>query len=78
MGRNPVASQPDSNARDVRKHTPNTDKQSSASKDEHLSGDEHPARQPDYQEAPTRTTGIGGGDEVKGGKAGLGARVDKQ
>ena len=51
------------------------DSQSSASKndpDEQLSGDDHPAKQPDNQEAPTRSTGFqnfkGG---VSGGKEGL-------
>lgn len=78
MGKNPVANQPDSNNANVRKDTPNTDKQSSASKDEHLSGDDHPAKQPDHQATPDRSTGIGGSTEVKGGKEGLGERTDKQ
>ncbi|ORX99881.1 hypothetical protein BCR34DRAFT_470507, partial [Clohesyomyces aquaticus] len=56
----------------VRQDTPDTDQQSSASKDEHKTGDDHPARQPDYQAKPTRTTGIGGSDEVKGGKEEIG------
>jgi len=56
---------------DVRSSTLNTDKQSSASEDEHKSGDDHPAKQPDQQAKPTRSTGIGGQEEVKGGKEGL-------
>ncbi|KAF2204560.1 hypothetical protein GQ43DRAFT_387617 [Delitschia confertaspora ATCC 74209] len=68
MGKNPRANQPDSNATQVRKDTPNTDPQSSASKVEHLTGDDHPAKQPDPQEKPTRSTGIESQDEVKGGK----------
>ena len=51
------------------------DVQSSASKndpDEQKTGDDHPAKQPDNQEAPTRSTGFqnfeGG---VSGGKDGL-------
>jgi hypothetical protein len=72
MGDNPAANQPDSNARKVRTDTPNTDKQSSASPDEDKSGDDHPAKQPDYQAIPSRSTGVGGGSEVKGGKEGLG------
>ncbi len=51
-------------------NTLNTDQQSSASSQEHMSGDDHPAKQPDYQETPSRTTGIGGAEEVKGGKEG--------
>ncbi|KAF1846743.1 uncharacterized protein K460DRAFT_367483 [Cucurbitaria berberidis CBS 394.84] len=51
--------------------TPSTDQQSSASAEEHKSGDDHPAKQPDYQAQPTRSTGIGGDTEVKGGKEGL-------
>lgn len=62
----------------VRNSTQNTDPQSSASQDEHKSGDDHPAKQPDFQEQPKSTTGIGGGEEVKGGKEGLGERGDKQ
>ncbi|KAH9874637.1 hypothetical protein IAQ61_003827 [Plenodomus lingam] len=58
----------------VRSDTQNTDRQSSASKDEDKTGDDHPAKQPDYQAEPKRGTGIGGQEEVKGGKAGLGER----
>ncbi|KAF2855783.1 hypothetical protein T440DRAFT_551125 [Plenodomus tracheiphilus IPT5] len=58
----------------VRSTTQYTDKQSSASEDEHKTGDDHPAKQPDYQAEPTRSTGIGGQEEVKGGKGGLGDR----
>jgi len=78
MGKNPVANQPDSNARDVRSDTPNTDRQSSASQEEHKTGDDHPAKQPDYQAEPRRSTGIGGDSKVEGGKKGLGERGDKQ
>ncbi|KAF1919815.1 hypothetical protein BDU57DRAFT_513107 [Ampelomyces quisqualis] len=62
----------------MRSDRPNTDHQSSASQDEHKTGDDHPAKQPDDQAEPTRMTGIGGGEEVKGGKEGLGERGDKQ
>jgi hypothetical protein len=75
MGENPKANQPDSINQHVRSDTPNTDKQSSASPDENKSGDDHPAKQPDYQAEPTRSTGIGGDSEVKGGKEGLGERT---
>lgn len=56
---------------DARSSTLNTDRQSSASSEEHKSGSDHPAKQPDQQAQPTRSTGIGGGEEVKGGKEGL-------
>ena len=62
----------------MRSDTQNTDQQSSASKDEHKTEDDHPAKQPDYQAQPTRSTGIGGNTEVQGGKEGLGERGDKQ
>lgn len=55
---------------DARSSTINTDQQSSASTEEHKSGADHPAKQPDQQAQPTRTTGIGGAEEVKGGKEG--------
>ncbi|EMD95460.1 hypothetical protein COCC4DRAFT_118517, partial [Bipolaris maydis ATCC 48331] len=58
----------------VRSDSQHTDQQSSASHDEAKQGDEHPAKQPDFQEQPKRTTGIGGGEQVKGGKEGLGER----
>lgn len=74
MGSTPQANQPDSINASVRSDTPNTDQQSSASADEHKSGDDHPAKQPDYQVEPTRKTGVGGGEEVEGGKEGLGER----
>jgi hypothetical protein len=85
MGDNPDANLPDPsknssaapNAK-VRTDTQNTDHQSSASQDEHLTGDDHPAKQPDPQAEPTRSTGIGGQEEVKGGKDGLHERGDKQ
>lgn len=54
-----------------------TDQQSSASSDEHKSGDDHPAKQPDPQAESDRSTGFGNVKEVKGGKEGLGARSDK-
>jgi len=63
---------------EVRFSPQHTDQQSSASKDEHKTGDDHPAKQPDPQAQPTRTTSIGGGEEVKGGKDGLHERGDKQ
>jgi hypothetical protein len=85
MGENPDANLPDPsknssaapNAR-VRSDTQNTDRQSSASDQENLSGEDHPAKQPDFQEQPTRSTGIGGETKVSGGKEGLGERTDKQ
>ena len=85
MGDNPVANLPGPsenssaapNAK-VRSDTQNTDHQSSASQEEHKIGDDHPAKQPDYQAEPSRKTGIGGSEEVKGGKEGLGERGDKQ
>jgi hypothetical protein len=46
------------------KDTLNTDQQSSASKEEHKTGSDHPAKQPDYQEKPSRSTGIGGNERV--------------
>lgn len=57
---------------DKRSSTLNTDRQSSGSTQEQKTGDDHPAKQPDQQAQPTRTTGIGGSEEVKGGKEGLG------
>jgi hypothetical protein len=77
MDGNPKANQPDSIARESRDDTPNTDPQSNASQEEHKSGDDHPAKQPDFQAEPSRTTGIGGQSEVKGGKEGINARDDK-
>jgi hypothetical protein len=85
MGSNPDANLPDPhknssaapNAK-VRTDTPNTDKQSSASTDEHKTGDDHPAKQPDHQEQPTRLTGIGGKEGVQGGKEGLHERIDRK
>lgn len=74
----PNSVQPDSKAKEVRSDTPNNDPQSSASQEEHKSGDEHPAKQPDGQAEPSRSTGFEGNTEVKGGKEGLGARNDKQ
>lgn len=75
MGDNPQANQPDSINQQVRSDTPNTDKKSSASPDEHKSGDDHPAKQPDHQAEPDRSTGIGGEHKVKGGKEGLDERT---
>jgi hypothetical protein len=85
MGDNPDANLPDPsknssaapNAK-VRTDTQNTDQQSSASTEEHKTGDDHPAKQPDHQAEPSRKTGIGGGEKVQGGKAGLHERGDKQ
>lgn len=62
----------------MRSDTQNTDHQSSASPDENKTGDDHPAKQPDHQAQPSRTTGIGGGEKVQGGKEGLHERGDKQ
>ncbi|KAJ9641330.1 hypothetical protein H2201_008606 [Coniosporium apollinis] len=78
MGSNPKANQPDSVARKSRSDTPNTEPQSSASQEEHKTGDDHPAKQPDYQAEPSRSTGFGGQSEIQGGKEGVGARDDKQ
>lgn len=79
MGSNPQANQPDSAPnRKVRKDTPNTDAQSNASKDEDKTGDDHPAKQPDPQQTPSKSTGIGGSKGMKGGKESLGERGDKQ
>lgn len=75
MGSNQPDASANSSAKpnaDKRSSTPNTDSQSSASTDEHKSGADHPAKQPDQQAQPTRSTGIGGGQEVKGGKEGSG------
>ena len=77
MDGNPAANQPDSIARKSRNDTPNTDPQSNASQEEHKSGNDHPAKQPDYQAEPSRTTGIGGQSEVQGGKEGINARDDR-
>jgi hypothetical protein len=44
--------------------TLNTDHKSSASQEEHKTGDDHPAKQPDPQAKPTRSTGIGGNEAV--------------
>ncbi|KAK5121168.1 hypothetical protein LTR85_005652 [Meristemomyces frigidus] len=58
------------------------DPQSSASSkdpDEHKTGDDHPAKQPDRQVEGDRSTGFHDfkGD-VKGGKEGLGSRSDRK
>jgi hypothetical protein len=78
---NPASHQPASHVGKHREEqgmdTPNTDPQSSASKDEQLSGDDHPAKQPDPQQTPDRSTGFGGQTGVDGGKKGLDARDDK-
>ena len=78
MGSNPQANQPDSINASVRRDTPNTDPQSSASQQENKSGDDHPAKQPDHQAEPDRKTGIGGASEIEGGKDGMHHRDDKQ
>ncbi|KAK3077756.1 hypothetical protein LTS18_009402 [Coniosporium uncinatum] len=59
--------------------SPSDQKQSSASsaETESKSGDDHPAKQPDNQAEPERSTGFQGAREVKGGKEGLGDRTDK-
>ena len=77
MGSNLQANQPDSINKSVRRDTPNTDQQSTASQEEYKTGDGHPAKQPDYQQEPNRKTGIGGGTEVEGGKGGLHNRGDR-
>jgi hypothetical protein len=77
MGDNPKANQPDSIARKSRNDTPNTDPQSSASQDEQKTGDDHPAKQPDYQAEPSRKTGIGGQSGNQSGKEGITAKDDK-
>jgi hypothetical protein len=78
VGDNPAATQPHSEARKPRSETLHTDKQSNASRNEDKSGDNHPAKQPDYQAKPSRSTGIGGQSEVEEGKQGLGERTNKQ
>ena len=79
MGSNPKANQPDSGPNQkVRNDTPNTDPQSNASQDENKTGDDHPAKQPDPQSTPSRSTGIGGVKGMTGGKKSLGERGDKQ
>lgn len=74
MGSNKPDASANSSAKpnaDKRSSTLNTDKQSSASTQEHKTGTDHPAKQPDQQAEPTRSTGIGGSEEVKGGKEGI-------
>lgn len=74
MGSNKPDASANSSAKpnaDARNSTLNTDQQSSASTQEHKSGADHPAKQPDQQAQPTRSTGIGGGEKVEGGKEGL-------
>lgn len=85
MGDNPDANLPDPSKKSsaapnakVRTDTQNTDHQSSVSTEENKTCDDHPAKQPDYQAEPSRTTGIGGSHEVQGGKEGLHERGDKQ
>ncbi|KAH7089017.1 hypothetical protein FB567DRAFT_547845 [Paraphoma chrysanthemicola] len=85
MGDNPDSNLPDPSGNSsaapnakVRSDTQNTDHQSSASDQEHLTGDDHPAKQPDPQAKPTRSTGIGGDQKVDGGKEGLSERNDRQ
>ncbi|OQO05800.1 hypothetical protein B0A48_09895 [Cryoendolithus antarcticus] len=56
-----------------------SDSQSSASTVEHLTGDDHPAKQPDTQPATDRSTGINESKgEITGGKEGLGNRSDRK
>jgi len=57
---------------------PHEQAQSNASQQEHKSGDDHPAKQPDKQQQPERTTPFGGKEQVEGGKAGQHERSDKQ
>lgn len=64
-----------------RTQSPAHDSKSSASTQGSVankSGDDHPAKQPDPQQASDRSTGFHEVKEVKGGKEGLGARDDKQ
>lgn len=64
-----------------RTQSPAHDSKSSASTQRpaaNKSGDDHPAKQPDPQQASDRSTGFQEVKEVKGGKEGLGARDDKQ
>ena len=73
MGKNKPDQSANSSAKpnaDARSSPLDTDKQSSASTEEHKAGSDHPAKQPDPQAQPTRSTGIGGVKEVKGGKEG--------
>ncbi|KAK3112779.1 hypothetical protein LTR53_010595 [Teratosphaeriaceae sp. CCFEE 6253] len=65
-----------------RSSQPADDAQSNASAkdpDENLSGDDHPAKQPDAQAPSERSTGFNESakDGVKGGKEGLDQRTDK-
>ena len=65
----PMSNQPASKAREARgNETPSRDPQNNASNQEHKSGDERPAKQPDPQEQPSRSTGFGAQSEVAGGK----------
>jgi len=57
---------------------PADDAQSSASQEEHKSGDDHPAKQPDHQAPSDRSTSVDRTGGVKGGKEGLGDRIDNQ
>nr|OQO26381.1 hypothetical protein B0A51_06943 [Rachicladosporium sp. CCFEE 5018] len=73
-------SQSPSGARGASKAEHDTsDSQSSASTVEHLTGDDHPAKQPDKQPATDRSTGINESkSEITGGKEGLGNRSDRK
>ena len=74
----PVSQNPPS-ARDAgRDSHVSTDSQSSASTQEHKTGDDHPAKQPDQQQDSDRSTGFGHQQGVKGGKEGLGERTDRK
>jgi hypothetical protein len=58
--------------------TPGEDPQSNASQQEHKTGDDHPAKQPDPQAEVTRSTGFGNvKGPVEGGKEGLKHRSDR-
>lgn len=63
-GPNPTYHNPPSRSND--QQSPDQDKQSSASTASG-SGDDHPAKQPDPQEKPSRSTGFGAQEEVKKG-----------
>jgi hypothetical protein len=74
----PSTNMPPNSVKAGKKSSPSEDSQSSASTAPDTSSDDHPAKQPDPQAEVTRSTGFGnveGG--VKGGKAGLGERSDR-
>lgn len=73
----PPGNQPPSAKSAGRQSHVSSDSQSSASNEEHKTGDDHPAKQPDSQAPSDRSTGFKEGtSEVKGGKEGLGQRTE--